>query len=69
MMLYRLYPYCFEKKYKKDIKKLLAQIDFSLQKRSMSLRFCFPSLYRWFREMRGVKEEKLENYQGGSILK
>lgn len=69
MMLYRLYPYCFEKKYKKEVKRLLKHIDFSLQKRSMRLRFCFPSLYRWIRKMKGVKEEKLENYQGGSILK
>ena len=69
MMLYRLYPYCFEKKYMKDIKKLLAQIDFSLQKRSMKLRFSFPFLYKLVRFIRGLREEKLEEYQGGSSLK
>lgn len=57
MMLYRLYPYCFEKKYKKDIKKLLNQIDFSLQKRSMRWRFYFPYIYKWFRTIKGIKEE------------
>lgn len=68
MMLYRIYPYCFEKKYKKDIKKLLKQIDFSLQKRSMKLRFYFPYLYRFFRTIKGIKEEKLGAYQGASHL-
>lgn len=43
--LYRLYPYVLMPKYRKDLHRVLKQIDFSHQKLSMRLRFMFP---RWY---------------------
>lgn len=64
-MLYRLYPYCFEKEYKKDVKRISSQIDFTLQKKSMKLRFLFPRIYKLYTRLKGSKETKLEMYTGG----
>ena len=64
-MLYRLYPYCFEKEYKKDLKRISSQIDFTLQKKSMKLRFLFPRVYKLYTRLKGNKELKLEMYTGG----
>lgn len=46
--LYRLFPYTCIRKYRKDLKRVLSQIDFSLQKPSMRLRFMFPRLYKLY---------------------
>ena len=46
--LYRLFPYTGIRKYRKDLKRVLRQIDFSLQKPSMRLRFMFPRLYKFY---------------------
>lgn len=46
--LYRLFPYTGIRKYRKDLKRVLRQIDFSLQKPSMRLRFMFPRLYKLY---------------------
>ena len=64
-MLYRLFPYCFEKEYKKDVKRISSQIDFTLQKKSMKLRFLFPRIYKLYTRLKGNKESKLEMYEGG----
>lgn len=64
-MLYRLYPYCFEKEYKGEVKRIKSQIDFSLQKKSMKWRFYFPYLYRFYTRIKGHKETKLAIYEGG----
>ena len=64
-MLYRLYPYCFEKEYKKDVKRISSQVDFTLQKKSMKLRFLFPRIYKLYTRLKGNKESKLEMYEGG----
>lgn len=53
MCLYRLYPYMFDKRYKKTAKQLSEIIDFSLQKKSMKLRFVFPELYRLYMKLKG----------------
>lgn len=63
-MLYRLFPYCFSE-YKHELKPILQQIDWALQKKSMYWRFRFPHLYRLWQNMRGRKERQLEAYSGG----
>ena len=64
--LYRLFPYTCHKEYRKDLHRTLKQIDFSLQKPSMRLRFLFPRLYRLHQRRQGRAEATLEAYQGGS---
>ena len=49
-LLYRLFPYCFEKQYRKEIQHILDQVDFSLQKKSLYWRFKFPHLYKWLKK-------------------
>ncbi len=46
--LYRLYPYVLMPQYRADLRRVLRQIDFSQQKLSMRLRFCFPRLYNFY---------------------
>ncbi|MCQ2179211.1 MAG: glycosyltransferase [Bacteroidales bacterium] len=50
--LYRLFPYAGVKAYRKDLKRVLSQIDFSQQKRTMRLRFQFPRLYRYYMNLK-----------------
>lgn len=45
-MIYRLYPYLFDKHYRKQAKNLAMQMDYSLQKWSMKFRVSCPYLYR-----------------------
>ena len=66
--LYRLYPYVVSGEYKDELKQSLAPIDWSLQKKSMRFRFCFPRLYNIYRKLRGHTDRKLEQYKGGSLL-
>lgn len=47
-MVYRIYPYLFDKKYRKEAKRLAKRLDYSQLKRSMRLRLLFPHLYRLF---------------------
>ncbi len=51
--LYRLYPYATMRKYRKDVKRILKEIDFSQQKLSMRLRFIFPRLYGFYMKTQG----------------
>lgn len=64
--LYRLFPYAGEREYRKDLHGILKQIDFSLQKPSMRLRFIFPRLYKLHQQRQGRAEKKMDIYQGGS---
>lgn len=64
--LYRLFPYTCQKEYRSDLHRILKQIDFSLQKPSMRLRFIFPHLYRFYQKRRGRDVSVSEAYQGGS---
>lgn len=50
--VYRLLQYATMPKYKKDIKRVLKQIDFSQLKLSMKLRFVFPRLYNLYARKR-----------------
>lgn len=52
-MLYRLYPYTLTTPNDPDLKRILNQIDFSLQKKSMKLRFQFPRLYHLYLKLVG----------------
>ena len=47
-MVYRIYPYLFDKRYKRDARRLARQLDYSLLKSSMRWRMIFPHLYRLF---------------------
>lgn len=51
--LYRLFPYATMPKYRKDVQRVLSQIDFSLQKKSMKYRFFIPRLYRFYSKVVG----------------
>lgn len=51
--LYRLYPYALSTPNDPDVKRVLSQIDFSLQKSSMKLRFKFPNLYHLYMRLVG----------------
>ena len=64
-MLYRLYPYCFEKQYRSDVKRIVKQIDFSLQKKSMRIRFACPRLYQWYMYAKGYRAQQMDAYSGG----
>lgn len=64
-MLYRLFPYCFEKQYRSDVKRIVKQIDFSLQKKSMRMRFACPRLYRLYMYVKGHRAQKMDAYSGG----
>lgn len=50
-MIYRLYPYLFDNKYRKKAKALASQLDYSLQKKSMRLRIQYPLLYRLYQKI------------------
>lgn len=49
-MVYRLYPYLFDQKYKKEAKRLAKKLDYSLLKKSMGFRMNHPYLYRMVRK-------------------
>ena len=46
-MVYRIYPYLFNKRYKKEAKQLAEKLDYSQLKFSMWLRLHMPHLYRF----------------------
>ena len=64
-MLYRLFPYAGDKKYKTELKQILNQIDFSLQKKSMYWRFRLPRLYRLWLRCKKQETVALQPYEGG----
>lgn len=56
-MVYRLYPYLFQKQYKEIAKRLSRKIDYSQLKCSMWLRMRFPylyALYAYFKESKNL---------------
>lgn len=53
-MIYRLYPYLFDKKNRKKAKELASQLDYSMLKISMRLRIQFPHLYRLYQKITNV---------------
>ena len=47
-MVYRLYPYMFDERYKKEARKIAHKLDYSQLKMTMRLRLMFPHLYSLF---------------------
>ena len=47
-MVYRLYPYMFDKQYRKDARRIAKKLDYRQLKVTMLLRLLFPHLYRLF---------------------
>lgn len=52
-MIGRLYPYLFEKKYRKEARRLAKKMDYSLQKKSMKWRMVFPHIYLIYQKLTG----------------
>lgn len=52
-MIYRLYPYLFDKRYRKQAKLLAKQMDYSLQKWTMKFRMKWPYLYKFYTKIKG----------------
>lgn len=50
-MIYRLYPYLFDKSYCEEAKRIARKFDYSLQKKSMYFRMQFPHIYRLYQKM------------------
>ena len=53
-MIYRLYPYLFDKQYCKQAKELAKQFDYSLQKWTMKFRMKFPYLYKTYEILKNL---------------
>lgn len=53
-MLYRLYPYLFDRRYKNKAQQLARKLDFSLQKKSMKFRFAFPLIYKLYEKIKSI---------------
>ena len=53
-MIYRLYPYLFDKRYCKQAKALAKQMDYSLQKWTMKFRMKWPYLYKVYTKIKGL---------------
>ena len=53
-MIYRLYPYMFEIRYRKQAKVLAKQMDYSLQKWTMKFRMKWPYLYKVYTKIKGL---------------
>ena len=51
-MIYRLYPYLFDKRYRKQARQLAKQMDYSLQKWTMHFRMVCPYLYRIYEKLK-----------------
>lgn len=54
-MIYRLYPYLFDKRYCKQAKTLAKQMDYSLQKWTMKFRMKWPCLYRIYNRLKATR--------------
>lgn len=51
-MIYRLYPYLFDKKYKKEAKRIAKKLDYRLQKWTMYFRMVCPQIYRMYEKIK-----------------
>lgn len=51
-MIYRLYPYLFDARYRKDAKRIAKQMDYSSQKWTMKLRMVCPRMYRIYEKLK-----------------
>lgn len=53
-MIYRLYPYLFEKEYRKEAKRLAKMIDYSQLKGTMRFRMQFPYIYQLYINLKSL---------------
>jgi hypothetical protein len=51
-MIYRLYPYMFDARYKKTAQKLANQMDYRLQKWTMRFRMVCPHIYHMYEKLK-----------------
>lgn len=51
-IIYRLYPYLFEKQYRKEAKQLAKKMDYGLQKWTMRFRMICPYVYRIYEKFK-----------------
>ena len=51
-MIYILYPYLFDKLYKKRAQEIASKLDYKLQKQSMHLRMIFPYIYLFYQTIK-----------------
>ena len=51
-IIFRLYPYLFDKKYKNEAKVLAKKLDYDLQKWTMKFRMICPYLYRFYERIK-----------------
>ena len=51
-IIYRLYPYMFDARYRKDAKRIAKQMDYSLQKWTMKFRMLCPRMYRMYEKLK-----------------
>ena len=52
-IIYRLYPYLFDARYRKEAKRIAKQLDYSLQKWTMKFRMIYPRMYRMYEKLKG----------------
>lgn len=50
-MVYRLYPYMFDKRYREEACRLARKLDYSLLKRTMRFRMSWPYIYRLYQKI------------------
>ena len=53
-MVYRLYPYLLDKRYRKEARRIAKKFDYSQLKWSMHFRMLFPWTYYWLKKMFNV---------------
>lgn len=54
-MIYRLYPYLFDDKYKVDAKQLSEKLDYTQLKWTLKFRMQYPYIYRLYEKMKSIK--------------
>lgn len=54
-MIYRLYPYLFDKRCRAEAQRIASQFDYSLQKKSMKWRMKWPYIYRIYQKVKNKK--------------
>ena len=51
-LIYRLYPYMFDAHYRSEARRIIKQMDYSLQKWTMKLRMVCPRMYRIYEKLK-----------------
>ena len=51
-IIYRLYPYMFDARYRREANRIAKQMDYSLQKWTMKFRMAYPRMYRMYEKLK-----------------